>query len=879
MSIVKELNFPINREAMSFDEHIKDSKIIAASPPVSFDYKLNDKTTKSKLVKAAKRDPLELEVNSTSSNLVFSAGAWYHHVLPSVKYWEQIQGEKSCRIGDYEIKVGGVKFERETAGKIVNSKVIFYAGRDKIVCHLYNTTQLILVNGHGYQKFIDLFLKPYFVSKIEETPDEIKSLNEEVIKQLGPNTVKRSNIRYKKGEAFPCNNCDFAAKSIATLRKHRKNEHEQSFNSSKKSLSQMESTRNNSIVERLMIEDVTITGLSGDDQPVEEVPLKYTCFECKYTTKSKQSIDEHVKLNHGPELTEEVRFICKVCDHAFGELENYEIHEKTHGTVQNNDDQDLDDLSKRILVQILESFEIELQEAQEDKNFSFLEEFNIKCEQCKFSTGDQTELKTHMQLLHKTPKVKIVPSKLRCTKCEYECNLNIQMKKHIKKIHVGSEKEPNYFCNLCDFTTNFVDQLWNHKLEEHGDKYFNHNNFTENDRKNILFSVVAEQNVELMEEMVTLRKFLKEVFEQLTNDIEDHINSGVRESNEKHLETKNAMVILAKEIVSLKEETKAEQTKKEQSSPIKTPTQSSSSSKKSAEKSFSSLGPSPGVAPKTPRSSNIKHKTYYQKKPRVLVVGDSQNLNFRKIEEITNTTVNTAKGYSSSFDNKSRSKSQNMNVVTKTALKDGKFDRLVLSVPSEDITNIPTDKTKPDDNVDDLKEIVKESCKNMMQVAESALNEHPELKQVTILTHAPRHDSKASDPLGLKPKLAVFANSYLSELWLSSKEKKSIAIGSHTLDCPTDIAMIRHTDEHTGRFDGVNYYSAVGRAAYLESVMNILLTAFNTQPSQSTSKDDHTECPQARYQRTQTYSSVVKNQQPIKIQNRFSPLRQVQGNW
>ena len=91
--------------------------------------------------------------------------------------------------------------------------------------------------------------------------------------------------------------------------------------------------------------------------------------------------------------------------------------------------------------------------------------------------------------------------------------------------------------------------------------------------------------------------------------------------------------------------------------------------------------------------------------------------------------------------------------------------------------------------------------------------------------------------------------------------------------------MIRHTDEHTGRFDGVNYYSAVGRAAYLESVMNILLTAFNTQPSQSTSKGNHTECPQARYQRRQTYSSVVKNQQPIKIQNRFSPLRQVQGNW
>ena len=108
-----------------------------------YDYELNEKTAKNKLIKAAKRPPLEIEENSTSSNMIFSAGAWHKAVLPAVKYWNDVKGEKSCQIGDYNVRVGGVKPGKENTGKHVNTKVVYYADRHKVVCHLYNTTQLI----------------------------------------------------------------------------------------------------------------------------------------------------------------------------------------------------------------------------------------------------------------------------------------------------------------------------------------------------------------------------------------------------------------------------------------------------------------------------------------------------------------------------------------------------------------------------------------------------------------------------------------------------------------------------------------------------------------------------------------------------------------
>ena len=101
MVLINALEAPTTAEIITLDDHVKNSELQKnlrnTNSSNRFDYELNDKAATSKLLKAAKRVPIEEEENSTSSNLVLSAGAWYHVVLPSAKYFEDVKGEKTCK--------------------------------------------------------------------------------------------------------------------------------------------------------------------------------------------------------------------------------------------------------------------------------------------------------------------------------------------------------------------------------------------------------------------------------------------------------------------------------------------------------------------------------------------------------------------------------------------------------------------------------------------------------------------------------------------------------------------------------------------------------------------------------------------------------------
>ena len=91
MNMKKALNASCSEEIVTIEEYVKSSEVLKKSNrSIVFDYQLNDKASKAKLLKAAKQNPMDIEENSTSSNLVFSAGAWYHVVLPSAKYFEEV---------------------------------------------------------------------------------------------------------------------------------------------------------------------------------------------------------------------------------------------------------------------------------------------------------------------------------------------------------------------------------------------------------------------------------------------------------------------------------------------------------------------------------------------------------------------------------------------------------------------------------------------------------------------------------------------------------------------------------------------------------------------------------------------------------------------
>ena len=110
-------------------EIVQDSEVIKTGDNRrTFEYNLNDKAAKSKLLKGARRDSFEVVKNQTSCNLIFSVGAWNHVVTPSKQYWNQMKGtEKSCKVGDTLIKVVSVKTGKDIVGKHIDTQIVFFA--------------------------------------------------------------------------------------------------------------------------------------------------------------------------------------------------------------------------------------------------------------------------------------------------------------------------------------------------------------------------------------------------------------------------------------------------------------------------------------------------------------------------------------------------------------------------------------------------------------------------------------------------------------------------------------------------------------------------------------------------------------------------------
>ena len=82
---------------------------------------------------------------------------------------------------------------------------------------------------------------------------------------------------------------------------------------------------------------------------------------------------------------------------------------------------------------------------------------------------------------------------IKCDVCDYQCCLPLEMKEHGKTHHSKEtgrqegnvpekDKIPAFKCNLCDFASQSIDQIWNHKLDKHTGQAFNFNNLDASDR-------------------------------------------------------------------------------------------------------------------------------------------------------------------------------------------------------------------------------------------------------------------------------------------------------------------------------------------------------------------------------------------------------------
>ena len=237
---------------------------------------------------------------------------------------------------------------------------------------------------------------------------------------------------------------------------------------------------------------------------------------------------------------------------------------------------------------------------------------------------------------------------------------------------------------------------------------------------------------------------------------------------------------------------------------------------KANEDETSSKHEKPTELPKepNPEKKNKVPKSRFLQKPKILYIGESiaNNANFAEIEKETQTRIKTVKAYSSVLDVRARFPKRNVKDVTPVALgkahEDDVFTHLVLAAPSVDITNMDTSKINVNDDTEVFKKNIVVSCENMVTVAENALKDHPNLKNVIIMEHADRYDDPAYDPTGLKPKLAKFANITLSQLLNKENTTNKIQIGKHNLDYTEYMFHAIYKEEWSGKCDGLHMKGA-----------------------------------------------------------------------
>ena len=182
------------------------------------------------------------------------------------KFQEMLRSNTVISKDNMEIQVEDFKDGMDLNAMHVDTKIVLSVNRKKVVIHSYNSTQNIKIDGSVYLHFIEHFLAPVVQSNIDKLRKEINDYDDKVMstfslrgRPLRPRSVK--NIRSIINQLqFKCKKCDNKFESHTQLKKHKFEEHSNSFNSTQNSIfSIKQSTRNDSMTEEMLLcEDITI---------------------------------------------------------------------------------------------------------------------------------------------------------------------------------------------------------------------------------------------------------------------------------------------------------------------------------------------------------------------------------------------------------------------------------------------------------------------------------------------------------------------------------------------------------------------------------------------------------------------------------------------
>ena len=812
----------------------------------NFEYRLNEKSTKSKLIKSAKRVPFEIEENSTSSNLVFSLGAWYETVLPAIAFWNEVRGNKVCIINGYKIKIVGFKAGTERTNKQIDTQIIFLADTDKITCHFYNTTQKILVNGRGFRKFIDCFFGPFFQQRIDTLSDEISALNRTALEQMGEKSVKRSDVKFS---------CNSTALTDTALNKHKRPHHGENVVSISHPSS---STRNNSFSEALMLEDNTLEDTDTEIAETLEAPvhnsdnLQFRCLDDSFKTSKKVKLSSHLQIVHNAGNTSlAVDYTCGLCDITFVESDDYAKHLKSHERPEPGLSNNLPSIrfspKSRLDLEMVPNLE---NHVETSRNMPENREISLpfKCNICQMSHNSELDLEWHFATNHEVNS-SIVQENNVCQLCDFGAITVDELESHIIRCHAFKcERCDMIFqsmellqvhrvsihdnltfkkCSLCDFESENESILSQHRNTMHSQNgvtlscsQCEHIALSINDKEDHMQAKHSQNSV--LEQVVLQQSVLSQAFSIFKEDLTAVLNKIFEDNNA----IKQELFIIRQNDPNSKKLQAIDDRLQNISNVIQGTGLTSNQRPENEE--YVPIVPEPGRKTRNSPQSGQLPVT------KVSLIGDAIgcNLDLKVVENILDAKIKVTKSFSSVTDfteNEAKRATRAPEKCLQKVLNEPEFDTdtdiLLVQTGSVDITNLKTNSRDPDRFSEYFRRHTVTAAENVFDEVSKTLTKHTKIKKAIILEQIPRHDLTHVDPYSTKAGLAKLYNETLYKKWLSSPIKERLLIGKHSLDCSIGAQEARFKNRQQNRYDGIHMYGPSGRKAYTESLMCILKDA------------------------------------------------------
>ena len=111
----------------------------------TFNYTLNDKKSKNKLLKGAKRAKnLDVEVKSTCVNMRFNDGSYFEVIIPLMNAWKH-SVDQEVLINGTAVHILEIDAGIENTDKHIDTKMTIVTENNRLVLHAYNSTQNLMV--------------------------------------------------------------------------------------------------------------------------------------------------------------------------------------------------------------------------------------------------------------------------------------------------------------------------------------------------------------------------------------------------------------------------------------------------------------------------------------------------------------------------------------------------------------------------------------------------------------------------------------------------------------------------------------------------------------------------------------------------------------